>query len=263
MINIASNDIIDIAVANTSIEKAYIGSMLVWQKVQEPFIEFIDSDLEYICCVNWGRYIKETVKTVVTADSDIVTITTTSVPYTAKVAGQSTVITSTREKTESDVVGTTTVTTNIMVGTRVSDVQSILGQKALILHKLRFIYFTSSFDKTIPIYGLKAYYGERRKVDCFLNFNSDNGSDYLRLYVYYQRWGYLNGSSSGYSDVTESANGWYPSTNNVYITLFKDYRSRNKISQYVTFRAINGSKPATWRRGLDEILVSIDDVPNN
>lgn len=194
-----------------------------------------------------------------TEDSDIVTITTTSVPYTAKVAGQSTVVTSTREKTESDVVGTKTVTTNIMVGTKVSDVQETLGNKALILHKLRFIYFTSSFDKTIPIYGIKSY-NLTKKVDCYLNFNSDNGSDYLRLNVFYQRWGYLNGGT-GYSGVTENPNGWYKSINGTYVTLFKDYRSNGKISQYVTFRSINGYKPANWRSGLDEILVSIDDVP--
>ena len=260
MINVVDNNIVDVTIGNTPIQKTYLGNQLIWPR--EPFIEFIDKHLEYICCTNWGRYIKETVKTVVTEDSDIVTITTTSVPYIAKIAGQSTVVTSTREKTESDVVGTKTVTTNIMVGTKVSDVQNIFGEKSLILHKLRFIYFTSSFDKTIPIYGLKAYYGERRKVDCYVNFNSDNGSDYLRLYVFYQRWGYLNGSSGGgYSDVTESANGWYPSKNNVYITLFKDYRSRGYINQYVTFKSINGYKPNNWRSGLAEILVSTDDVP--
>ena len=221
MINITNNNIVDITIGNTSVEKAYLGSQLVWEKVQEPFIEFIDNNLEYICCVNWGRYIKETVKTVVAADNETVTITTTTVPYTAKVAGQSTVTITTREKTPEDTVGTTTITNNIMVGTRVSDVQNILGNKSLILHKLRFIYFTSTFNTTVPIYGIKSYF-LKKKADCYLNFNSDNGSDYFRLNVYYQRWGYINGGS-GYSSVDESAHGWYPSKGGTYITLFKDF----------------------------------------
>jgi len=47
MINIAGNDIIDIAVGSTPIEKAYIGSTLVWEK-NAATVEDADGNLYYI-----------------------------------------------------------------------------------------------------------------------------------------------------------------------------------------------------------------------
>ncbi len=46
MINIAGNDIIDIAVGGTTIEKVYIGSQLVWEK-SSPALPY-DAEISYI-----------------------------------------------------------------------------------------------------------------------------------------------------------------------------------------------------------------------
>lgn len=45
MINIAGNDITDIAVGSTPIEKAYIGSQLVWSRGPEPLY---DAEIQYL-----------------------------------------------------------------------------------------------------------------------------------------------------------------------------------------------------------------------
>lgn len=253
MINIGTLELADAYIGSTPIEKVYLGSQLVWEK-NEEYIAFIDNDVEYVCCVHYGQYIKSTISTVDNGD-DTVTITTTNVLYNAAQVKNTTTLTETREKTAEDVIGT--VTDYIMVGLTMKKAKEVFGEtKASILNKLKFVYFTSSFDTTIPIYGLKSY-NSTKKVDCFLNFNVNDTTNYVRINVYYQRYPFYNGKSNNYSAISSK---WWKTLNNHYITMFKDSESVTCDIDILYFKSIDGSKPANWRSGLNEILVNEDDI---
>ena len=85
------------------------------------YIDFEDTETARICCTKWGDYVEAVTTETVTEDSETVTISTV---YTKVCMLNTTVASrtefkttnSTREKTEEDVVGTTSTTTKTPIG---------------------------------------------------------------------------------------------------------------------------------------------------
>ena len=75
MSNIGENNIVDIIIGNTPVDKGYLGEVLVYEKTIE-YIPFVNDDIKSICCLNWGTY-----NEIVTVDNgdNTVTITTTKI----------------------------------------------------------------------------------------------------------------------------------------------------------------------------------------
>lgn len=93
---------------------------LIEQGFLQDYIDFEDTEVKRVCCLNWGDYTEAVATETVTDDSDTVSISTTYT-YVSKVNSATTrtalkTITSSRAKTESDVAGTTSTTTNYPVG---------------------------------------------------------------------------------------------------------------------------------------------------
>ena len=112
----------------------------------------------------------------------------------------------------------------------------------------------SSFPTTIPIYGLRVT-NTYNTADCFVNFYYDT-THYLRLYIYYMRWGYANGSNS-YQQVNST---WRNVGNNRYLTFFDDIASTPYVNTSVKFKGIDGYRPANYKTGYLYALVNVDDI---
>ena len=66
MINIGGTEITGISIGSTSIEKAYLGSDLIWEAAGPEYIQFEDPVVNNICSKNWGDY----TETVITDNGD-------------------------------------------------------------------------------------------------------------------------------------------------------------------------------------------------
>lgn len=103
MSNIGENNIVDIMIGNTPVDKGYLGEVLVYEKTIE-YIPFVNDDIKSICCLNWGTY-----NEIVTVDNgdNTVTITTTKIEkLNTTVKSRTIVSVVTRAIEEGDVIGT-------------------------------------------------------------------------------------------------------------------------------------------------------------
>lgn len=122
-----------------------------------PYIDFKDAEVKRICCLNWGDY-TEAVKTeTVTEESATVSIST-AYTYVHKVNTTATrtalkTLTSSRAKTESDVVGTTTTTTNYPVGMTNEQVEAVSSLRILRDSGLSFDAYCNYFPQSMDNYG--------------------------------------------------------------------------------------------------------------
>lgn len=129
-----------------------------------------------------------------------------------------------------------------------------IGTIVDVLGHLTIVSVTSSFSKNIPIYGLRVTY-TLNTADCFTNFFYDS-THYIRLYVYYMRWGYVNGGSS-YNGVETV---WRNIGNNMYLTFFDDSMSVRYVNKTVKFKGIDGYRPANYKAGYIYALVDSRDM---
>ena len=123
-----------------------------------------------------------------------------------------------------------------------------------VLGHLTFVSVSSSFSKNIPIYGLRVTY-TLRTADCFVNFFYDE-THYIRLNMYYLRWGYVNGANS--FNGVESI--WRKIESNMYLTFFDDSISTRYVNKTVKFKGIDGYKPSDYKTGYLFALVDSRDI---
>ena len=121
--------------------------------VIQDYIDFEDPEVKRICCLNWGDYTEVTVTETVTDEAETVSISSVYT-YVHKVNTSATrttikTVTSSRAKTEEDVVGETTTITNHPIGmtkeqaAAVTSVTGFFSENQNIEFFMEFQYFTT------------------------------------------------------------------------------------------------------------------------
>lgn len=121
--------------------------------------------------------------------------------------------------------------------------------------KLIFTNLTSTFNKDVQIYGIRTT-STQRLVDCSTDFNINNGTNYLTLYLFYKRWGYYNGNTGDYSAISSIWNGY----DGYYCTFGDDTKSTARGVKYFRFRSITGYRPQNYQSSYVQVLVNSDDI---
>lgn len=126
---------------------------LIEEGVIRDYINFEDEEVKHICCINWGDYTEVAKTETVTEEEETISISSVYT-YVHKVNTTVTrtvitTLTSSRAKTEEDIVGETTTITNYPIGmtreqvTAVTSIGTVLSSNSVIISSKDMLYFTS------------------------------------------------------------------------------------------------------------------------